>query len=46
MEDKLKKAIEALAEKAAKTSGSIEAMQYTQAALNLANTLLSLSAKV
>lgn len=39
MEEKLKKAVEALADKAAKTSKSVDAQQYAQAALNVANAI-------
>lgn len=43
MEEALKNAIKHAAEKAAETQTAIEAMQYTQAALNAANVLITLS---
>ena len=42
MKSKLEKAIEVLAEKAEKTDMPLDAMQYTQAALNAMNALASL----
>jgi len=42
MEDKLKTAIESLADKIAEAKTAIEAQQYAQAALNTANALIGL----
>ena len=44
MEEKLKKAIESLADKTGEASSAIEAQQYAQAAQNLTNALISLKA--
>lgn len=46
MKDKLKTAIITCSEKATETDTSIEALQYTQAALNAANALVSIELNV
>ncbi len=43
MNKEIKDNIKSLSEKASKSSNATEAMQFAQAALNLANTLLSVN---
>ncbi len=43
MEEALKNAVKHTAEQAAKTTNAVEALQYTQAAVNAANALACLS---
>jgi hypothetical protein len=45
MEKQLEEAVQKLAGKAVETKSSLEAMQYTQAALNAANALMTLKLK-
>jgi len=46
MEDELKKAVEDCAKKASKAISAIDALQYTQAALNAANALVTITLNV